>query len=206
MSTVADVDELDAVIAGRLRETLEEDGLRREDLAQRMAQLGFRWTGNTVTQVITGRRGLSPLELAGVCESFQRSVEELFGADRSVVLLDVEVDLRYIALALTHGGGAWTGELKHEVRGNEILAQLSRDLEAVVKAARRLGVPPDEVEKAAVHLWGHPFGIERDQRVTTEGLNLDSPAGRRGLQARRGHASRAMVEALRSYFDKEQER
>jgi transcriptional regulator with XRE-family HTH domain len=200
------VDELDAVIADRLRTTLEEDGLRREDLAERMARLGFRWTGNTVTQIITRRRGLSALELAGVCESLRRSVEELFGDGGSVVLLDVQVDLRYIALALTHGGGAWTGALKHEVRSIESLARISRQIEAAIKAARRLGVSLDEVEEAAVDLWGHPFGIEREQRVTAEGLDLDSPAGRRTLQARRGHVSRAMVQELRSYFDKEPQR
>src|SRR4051794_17012171 len=64
--TVVDMDELNDVIARRLRVLLDEAGMRRDDFARVMSDMGFRWTGNRVTQVVAGRRHLSLLELAAI--------------------------------------------------------------------------------------------------------------------------------------------
>jgi transcriptional regulator with XRE-family HTH domain len=69
-----------------------------------------------------------------------------------------------------------------------------RPVEAEERAAERLGVPAPYVKAAAHALWSHDFEAERDARAGN-----DTAAGR--LQARRGHATRAMLTELREYMD-----
>ena len=62
-------------------------------------------------------------------------------------------------------------------------------------AARRLGVEPAQVRLAARVLWRRDFSEERDARAgEASGL---SP---RTLQARRGHAARAMLAELGTFL------
>lgn len=197
---MADVDELDGLLATRLRAILEAEGRRREDIAQEMAVLGFRWTGNTVSQVIAGRRGLSLLELAGLCEALETPLLELVGGDGEVTLPNGRsVTVAQIAEAVSTGGGDW--QFRSAVR-----SLFRQDLdEATAKAARRLGVTPKDVDEAAMRLWNRPLAVERDHRITTDDLDLDAPHSRRTLQARRGHATRALVDELRAYFEHQKE-
>lgn len=203
MSTLADVDELDALMAGRLRAVLDQRGLRREDMARDMTKLGFKWTGNTVSQVITGRRGLSLLELAGVCEVLREPLEGLLGTDGFIALPVGPVDLLDITRALRDGDGSWMAKrTATSDQVTEVFAEAHRMFEeATAKAARRLGVTPGEIETAADDLWGRPFGVEREHRVSHEGLPEDPRDILRTLQARRGHAARALINELRAYFD-----
>jgi transcriptional regulator with XRE-family HTH domain len=202
-STFADVDELDAVMAGRLRAVLDDRGMRREDMAGEMTQLGFRWTGNTVTQVITGRRGLSLLELAGICSVLGTSLTDLLGSNSEVKLpnFDARLPVADIAEAIRSGGGNWGR------RGlvRTLFGPVQREFEEVrTKAARRLGVAPEQVDEAAIHLWGRPLGAERDHRFDTSDFDFNAPENRRTLQARRGHATRALIDELRAYFAEQQ--
>lgn len=214
MRTVLNVDELDAELAARLRATLDERGMRREDLARGMVGLGFRWTGNTVTQVVTGRRGLSLLELAGVCEVLGLPIGKLLDHDAHVVLPSGdEVLVADVLLALMYeSGGRWT---ENQAKQAELMATQAeiRELqaqthnymkvlneEATFTAAQRLGRMPTEVDEASQQLWGHSFTTERDKRVGDPPEDGDAANSRRALQARRGHASRAMIEELRAHF------
>jgi transcriptional regulator with XRE-family HTH domain len=194
---VADVDELDGRLAGRLRAILENEGRRREDLAREMAVLGFRWTGNTVSQVINGRRGLSLLELAGVCEALGSPLLELLGPGEVTLPNGRSVTVAQIAKAVSTGGGDW--QARAMVRA--VFGPAHREFEEVdTKAARRLGVAPDEVRAASLHLWNRPLAAERDHRIRTDDLDTGSPDGRRTLQARRGHATRTLVDELKAHL------
>lgn len=197
---MANVDELDGLLAARLRAVLDARGQRREDIAQAMALLGFRWTGNTVSQVINGRRGLSVLELAGLCEALGSPLLQFLGPEGEVILPSGRaVTAAQIADALSTGGGDW--KTRATVR-----ALLRQDVdEATDKAARRLGVEPQEVEEAAMALWGRPLSAERDHHIKADDVDLNAPENRRTLQARRGHATRPLIEELRTYFAERQQ-
>lgn len=197
MRTVANVDELDGLVADRLRTLLDTEGRRREDMAREMTQLGFRWTGNTVSQVINGRRGLSSFELAGLCEALGLPLIALLGADAEVSLPNGRsVTAAHVADALCTGGGDW--QARAAVR-----ALFRQELdEATAKAARRLGVEPKDVDEAAMRLWGRPLAMERDHRIKSDDVDLNAPENRRTLQARRGHAARPLIDELRAYFEK----
>lgn len=91
----------------------------------------------------------------------------------------------------------------------EISATVGALQDAEVKAARKLGVRPEEVVATAVRLWGRTLSEERD-RVLAENVKMDRTArecrtGRgqkslpaaRNRQAVRGHITRALVEQLR---------
>jgi hypothetical protein len=211
MRTVPDVDELDAELASRLRATLDERGMRREDLARGMVGLGFRWTGNTVTQVVTGRRGLSLLELAGVCEILSLPIGKLLDPNAHVVLPSGDEALvADLLLALLYeSGGRWAESLGVKAQVKDAQAEVQRLMgalneEATFTAAQRLGVMPSDVDDAAQRLWGHSFTTERDNRVGDPTDEGDTANSRRALQARRGHASRAMIEELRAHFPEQQ--
>lgn len=206
MRTVPNVDELDAELASRLRAMLDERGMRREDLARGMVGLGFRWTGNTVTQVVTGRRGLSLLELAGVCEVLGQPLPGLVDPDAQFQLPSGDtIGVAPVLLALAMRTGDWTKLMatKSRIRGEQAAVERLLGLlneEATFTAAQRLGVMPGDVDEAAEQLWGHSFTTERDNRVGDPPEGSDTANSRRALQARRGHASRAMIEELRAHF------
>lgn len=195
------MDELDGLAAARLRDLLEAQGRRREDVAQKMAVLGFRWTGNTASQVINGRRGLSLFELAGLCEALEIPLLELLGADGAVTSPDGSrsVTVPQIVDAIDTGGGDW--QARATVR-----ALFRQELdEATAKVSRRLGVEPKDVDEAAMSLWGRPLAVERDHRIQSDDLDLNAPENRRTLQARRGHATRALIDELRAHLEQRSE-
>lgn len=191
--TVADVNELDALVAERLRSHLEERGLRREDMARAMTELGFRWTGNTVTQVITGRRTLSLLEVAGLCEVLHEPVTALLEPAANLALHEGSVRGSEVAAALSGHGGGW--------RGRRAYGQRKRvSDEATLTAAVRLDVLREDVLAASYELWGRDLAEERDHRVEAEPGSEEDNARRR--QARRGHVTRALMQELRAHFDR----
>jgi transcriptional regulator with XRE-family HTH domain len=77
---------------------------------------------------------------------------------------------------------------------NTVIAQ--QHDEAVVKAARKLGVSPLHIGLAAWWLWSKPLTVERDDRVATLiGETKPSPAK---LKALRGHAMRELRQRLQT--------
>lgn len=195
------MDELDAAIAHALGAALERRGIRRADFAREMSELGFRWTGNTVSQVVTTRRGLSLLEVAGVCAALQKPLGELLDSKlgRQLDLPSGSVSVDDVMSALTRGKSAWRAHRRGDLTSEE--QRLYEQFfppeydEAAVKAARRLGVTVAAVIDASGELWGHELGRERDRRVIA-----DPQESRRSLQARRGHVTRALIDELREYL------
>lgn len=185
------MDELDKIIADRLDKLLGKEGLdlRREDVARGMRTLGFRWSANKVTQVVRGNRSLSVLELAGICAVLGRPVAEILGDEgalegsaRGELRPGVAVPVTDVWKALM-GISGWPATEEGADRGVVVYD------EATVKAARSLGLRPEQVDAAAEHLWGRPLGAERDQRVG------DNPT-----QGRRGHVTRDLLSQLKAHL------
>jgi transcriptional regulator with XRE-family HTH domain len=65
--------------------------------------------------------------------------------------------------------------------------------EAEQKAARTLACTAVDVSAVAHRLWGHGLTAERDRRVLEHAVAGETPAG---VRVRRGHVTRALVEAL----------
>ncbi len=187
------MDELDGLIAQRLTEVLADEGLRREDLAQAMTQLGFRWTANIATQVTTRRRSLSLLELAGLCCALRRPLDDFLRRDAEIPLpAGGNVEVEDVRQALAHGAWVWASKAQTFSRIRSAYVDYT---EAAIKAARRLGVSLPQVDAASRELWGHTLGQERDRRVKR--ADGESP---RTLQARRGHVTRELMSELSEHL------
>jgi transcriptional regulator with XRE-family HTH domain len=189
------MDELEQVVARRMRYAMAADGLRQEDVAGSMTVLGFRWSANRVAQVVTGRGALSLLEIAGICATLGRPLSDLIGDSGEVELpAGTAIAIDKVREALVAGDpNPW-----HSARSLQIADALPRQgqhAEATVKAAKRLGVTPADVEVAAAELWGHSFPKERDRRAEPR-----AGESKRQLQARRGHAARTLLAELGDYF------
>src|SRR4051812_20282652 len=88
--------------------------MRHEDMARAMTNLGFRWTANRVTQVVTARRPMSLLELAGVCAVLRRPIGDLVGDEGEVELPAGWVEVALVQRALTRGAHAWVTKRRME--------------------------------------------------------------------------------------------
>lgn len=73
---------------------------------------------------------------------------------------------------------------------------IRKPTEAETRASARLGVEPAQLKMAARVLWGRDFEEERDARAQT-GTPGQSAAA---VQARRGHAARAMLAELETFI------
>jgi transcriptional regulator with XRE-family HTH domain len=84
----------------------------------------------------------------------------------------------------------------NEMTGHDELAALRTPTEAESRAAERLKIEPVVLKGAARRLWKRDFEEERDARAG-EPDDLTPQT----LQARRGHATRAMLAELRAFLD-----
>lgn len=159
-----------------------------------MTVLGFRWSANRVAQVLTGRGALSLLEIAGLCATVGRGLSDLIGEAGEVDLpAGTTIALSEVQKALAGRPNAWHSQRSGQIA--DALPQWGHHDEATIKAAKRLGVPPANVEVAAAELWGHGYPQERDRRAEPR-----ANESKRQLQARRGHAARALMDELTDYF------
>jgi hypothetical protein len=190
-----DVDGLELLIAGRVREAMKAEGVRHEDVAGQMTALGFRWNANRVAQVVTGRGALSLLEIAGLCAALGQGLSDLIDEAGEVELpAGTTIAVNKVRKTLLTGDpNPWVQDRAGQIA--DALPPWGQHDEATIKAAKRLGVPPADIEVAAAELWGHRFPKERDRRA-------EARAGetKRQLQTRRGHAARALVAELSDYF------
>jgi transcriptional regulator with XRE-family HTH domain len=96
---------------------------------------------------------------------------------------------------------------------------VAENLDAEIKAARKLKVSPKEIVSTSMSLWGRSLSQERDHRLDKEGVGLGyytvDKSGQRSkvpasqirvtantglgrlVQAKRGHITRALLEELR---------
>ena len=193
-STLADVDELDGVISRNIRELLHQRGMRQSELAALMSAAGLQWTPNRVAQVVTGRRPVTLLELAVLCGGvFEVPLAQLLaGSDEISLPRGDTLSLDVLRMGLADGEGL-AGQVQASKRLRDAYAEHE---EATLKAARRLGVPREELDALARAAWGRSLPSERDRRLLSVKEPADSP---RTIQARRGHITRSLLDELQAH-------
>lgn len=152
------------------------------------------------------RAGVTQTELArrlrgeGIRPFSQSSVASVEAGDEDVDLPDGRtVPLEAIRQAL---GGTRVGAPPAEVRF-DYDAQYENDRGSddveLARLARRAGVPPEQMAAVSRAVFGKPWFLRlRDERA---GITADMPA--RSAQAKRGHATRAMLEEIRAVVAEE---
>lgn len=140
-----------------------------DEYAARARTCGLPWHRNTVRAVEMGNRSVTLAEAICLATMMGCSIQDLIEAPTKVA--------------------------GHTVPGRQPITDpaVARNLDAEIKAARRLLVTPDEIAQRAIRLWGHSLTDERERRLNrTEGMD------RRSVQALRGHVTRQLVAELRN--------
>lgn len=203
-------------MAGNLKRIREASGRRQDDVAAEARRLGLTWTRSTVAALETGRRELKIEELValpvilGSALGKPVTALDLYACGDAISLTPaVALSTQELARALSgqRVSVRWLVDEERQRLIDEELPELADILsgfddatveralvagrgEAEAKAAGSLGVLPGLVGAVAVHLWGRSLSDERDARAGSDG-------DARSLQARRGHATRALLAELR---------
>lgn len=165
-------------------------GWRQADLAEEMHQRAG-WTASTVAWVENGRRDISATELVWLCHVLEVGATELMQGAGHIAM---EGTNHAVPLAMLRRNVAGSGFAKRNPRRLTADDAAARDDER--KAASRLGVTPDILRVAVFATYGRHLDQERNRRIgDVTGM---SP---RTVQAKRGHATRAIVAELAALID-----
>lgn len=176
----------DALLAANIRRIRTDLGWRQADLAEHMHPYAG-WNSSTVAWVENGRRAISGAEVYWLCVVLGVGADELMKGSRRVVRSDglaiASVWVRRAAMAQGFPARRTSPE-----------DATARDDER--KAAARLGVTPEVFRVLIYMTFGRHLDQERNRRIgDVTGL---SP---RTIQAKRGHATRAIVAELSALID-----
>lgn len=207
------------VFATGIKAARQRRGLRQEDAATQARAHGLSsWIRGTVAQAEVGARRFALEEVLLLALAYETSLADLVAGDeRELVELTPDARLSVGALrALLSGDGERVRDLPAEavdvparrsgrfpdelaeadrfgIGDRSLLARAADEIsDAERHAARKLGTTPDQVNAAAVRLWGQPMARERDQRLSEQARDL--PA--RSRQAFRGHITRDLLAEL----------
>jgi hypothetical protein len=193
VSLVDDADgvTLDELLAQNLRAVLDARGMRYVDLSDEMRRRGVPWTSNTPAQVLGLHRQLSLLEVITLCAVFEMSLHDILdGKD----LLEITLPAPGAHMKLHELHAALDGRLPTGyVTG--IFPELDAATELDRRVADQLGVTLVRLIDASSSLFGSTVTQERDRRAGDL-----SAMSKRSAQARRGHATRAIVAELEQYL------
>lgn len=217
---------LGAVIGAGVRVLRLEQGLTQDELARSLRNAGLDWDQGALARLEAGGRGVSPEQHLLLAQALGVEPYQLIaGDDDDWVTLTPRARWRTIAVRAAYAGanpaqmpaGDFEDPVirsvrkvaqvivgRHEQRAaaakwwpRATAGQLDEAIEAVGdaerKAGRALGVDPVAVSTVAHKKWGRSFTAERDARAA--GL-LEEGAGRRALQALRGHVTRQLLAEL----------
>jgi transcriptional regulator with XRE-family HTH domain len=217
---------LGAVIGAGVKALRLEQELTQDELARRLRNVGLDWDQGAVARLEAGGRGVSPeQELLLAWALGVERYRLVAGEDDQWVTLSPRARWRIAAVRSAYAGanpgdmpagdfedpvkrsarraaGAILGRAEQRAAASKLwpratVAQLNEVVEAVGdaerKAARHLGVDPVTVSAAAHRKWGRSFTAERDTRAADL---VEEGAGRRALQALRGHVTRQLLAEL----------
>lgn len=184
--------DLRRIIGGNARRIRQEAGAHLEQVSREAKRHGLPWSVGRVSDLEGGRveakvETLLSLALAlGAVRGRPVSLPELLAHDAPLLVNGREVaDLP----------GAFRGEPVTESEGQRLHDELNSgdplDQAGLVdrRAARSVGVDLPTLVGAAVELWGHTLGQERDRRAGTE-TNV----------ARRGNITRELLDEVRTHL------
>ncbi|MET7395957.1 helix-turn-helix transcriptional regulator [Dactylosporangium sp. NPDC005572] len=191
------------VLVGGAKAARERLGLRQEDVAKRLRELGLTsWLRGTVAQVEVGARRLTLQEFFLLALVYETTPAALVGGeDEELVALTTTTAMRAGDLrSLLSGQVVATDRLRPETGIGTTRATLSHAVgqptspevgEAERYVARRLRKSVEEINAAAVERWGRSLSEERDRR-----LDVHTGVSARRLQALRGHVTRELLTEL----------
>lgn len=157
-----DAPALDARLGDRLRRVRIQTGLSQDELARRLTTDDTPWASTKVGKIERGEQTITGVELLALAAVLTAG---------SVDALVAEITLEPSASGRRTRRDAWSGRS-----------------DATIRAARRLGISPADVDLLALDTFGRTFLAERERRV---GSASDDPA-----EARR-QATRTMLQELR---------
>lgn len=217
---------LGAVIGAGVRALRLEQGLTQDELARSLRNVGLDWDQGALARLEAGGRGVSPEQELLLAQALGVERYRLVaGEDDEWVTLSPRARWRVVAVRAAYAGAnpgdmpasdfedpvmrsarkvarVITGRAEQRAVAAKVwrratVGQLNEVVEAVGdaerKAGRALGVDPVAVSAAAHKKWGRSFTAERDARAA--GL-VEEGAGRRALQALRGHVTRQLIAEL----------
>jgi len=187
----------ESLLGETLRERRQELGLTQDDVARRCRfRFGLLFTRAVVDSIERGVRELTLPELAVMLAVLDLQLEDLRGSGVVALTPHVAVTADTIVDQILSAGPTWrfalpspTGRL---IWRDALSGYLSEPGVAEQKAARKLGVTPEELDSAARHLWGQSLTDERDARVDDRAPDAAGST----LQALRGHVTRELLEEL----------
>jgi len=198
---------MNKLLATRVRQLREAQGLRQDEVAARARGLGLRWSRGTVAAIENGRRAIPLGETLLLPRLFEVDETELFRVDddvvvdlggpklpaatfRALIAREPGVDPRPVKRKLSDEGQAAVDlKEKYGLSERQAIDALLKQSEADVTAAKRLNVEPLEVAFAARAKWKRGLVAERDHRVGPAG-----PGSGQGV--RRGHMTRLLIQEL----------
>jgi len=182
---------LEHLVARSMAELREERGWTQSDLAHQMKRFGVDWPLNRATQIETLRGKVTLYEVIALALVFEVPITRLFqggGDDVEFPNGRGQIPLEKIRQVLEGQAVAITMDASEKPEDNE--AELRR-------IAKKLGIPIPLLAYVSRRMWGHAYIVERDIRVGD--LCSLTP---RSLQARRGWASRQLLQELTAYLER----
>jgi len=190
---------LPEVVARNVRDLRVKRGWSQRQLAERLDQLGGKWSRVAVTALESqGKRGRDVLDLATLCWALQVDLNELLAGEDNIDLPSGET------VPLERVRGAMLGpEIGAEPRNTEIvgspLPMIYFDQEEETRIARKLDLDADQLSDATMAVFGRSgFLRVRDAQA---GVDEDTPPRR--AQALRGHATRRLLAEIEQAFEAE---
>jgi hypothetical protein len=170
-------------------------GARQEDVAAAAKAHGLTWGRSSVANLEAGRAATSAVEFmllpsimraaTGQPTALADLLAPVDGKATTVDLTDViAVKASTLALSLTAGAAGIP------LRALQVVADAD---EATQKAARKLGITPEQAAAVALKLWGRRLSDVRDARAAARTPKGASP---RSVQAIRGQVSRELIAEL----------
>lgn len=189
------------LVAERVRRRRRQLGLTQEELAREVWRHGRpSVTRGVIAAVERGTTDLDPLELGALLRALGTDLDGLLRSGGMVVLdEDVAIDVDDLIDQIIGRPTSWdytTGPNARIVKGRHgIVAGYVQDPigPVEIKAGLKLGVPGEEVARAAWMLWRRSLAEERDARLQV--LAPDA-SDARTVQALRGHITRALLKEL----------
>lgn len=204
------------LIGRRVRALREGRGWRQLDLARRLALVGLPWTQAAVATVESGDRQLVLEELVAFARVFGLPIAELLpvtneGERFPSVRIGSDGLLLPAFRWYLSGGHQGNRDDDHQRKSldrddfdTEYADTLLEHEETVRKAAGRLGVDRQTVQRVALELWAMSLPRRRDadlaDQLREQGL---TKVAIRSRQALRGHITRRLLAQMRAAIAKE---
>jgi transcriptional regulator with XRE-family HTH domain len=194
--------EVDALIGHNVRRLREELGATQDDLAQALRESGWQASGLTVTVLERGDRALLHDEVLLLADVLDVAVEDLHVGDEFVSVRALYPEnTKFLRKRLTRAPRGTKPRTWEKVQGQRQHVQIDtggyiRNVaarEAEGYAAKRLGIPPEEVVRRSLALWDRTLTEERDAR-TAERIAPDASPRSRTIV--RGHVGRELLAEL----------